>query len=90
MGEHDADMLSQVQNYRNVVLRYEALDEQIDRLLMAHNGNSDQLSAAERAEYRQLARQRDELFNEMRFMEQVLSLGEDGWETPLDHDESRA
>ena len=72
MGENDNDILQQVQYYRKVVLMYEALDEQIDTLIMAHGGTSDKMSPDDLAQYRNLARQRDELLNEMRTIEQKL------------------
>ncbi len=72
MGENDSDLLQQVQYYRKVVLMYEALDEQIDALIMAHGGTSDQMPWEDLRRYRDLARQRDELLNEMRTLEQQL------------------
>lgn len=64
--------LNRVQTYRELVLRYEALHAQINSLLHAHQGASEHMSPDELTHYRQLARQRDELFNEMRWMEQEL------------------
>lgn len=72
MGDNDSDLLQQVQQYRKVVLMYEALDEEIDTLIMAHGGTSDKMPAEDLQRYRSLARQRDELLNEMRTMEQQL------------------
>ncbi len=72
MGENDSDLLQQVQYYRKVVLMYEALDEEIDTLIMAHGGTSDQMPWEDLRRYRDLARQRDELLNEMRTLEQQL------------------
>ena len=72
MGENDSDLLQQVQYYRKVVLMYEALDEEIDALIMAHGGTSDQMPWEDLRRYRDLARQRDELLNEMRTLEQQL------------------
>ena len=66
MGDNDSDILQQVQYYRKVVLIYEALDEEIDKLIMAHGGTSDKMSPEDLERYRELARQRDELHNEMR------------------------
>lgn len=64
--------LQAVQNYRKLVLLYEAIDSQIDALIMAHNGVPERMNADERAQYRALARQRDEVLNEMRLLEQQL------------------
>jgi len=72
MGDNDSDILQQVQYYRKVVLMYEALDEEIDSLIMAHGGTSDKMPPADLERYRDLARQRDELLNEMRAIEQKL------------------
>lgn len=80
MGENDSDILQQVQYYRKVVLMYEALDEEIDTLIMAHGGTSDQMPPEDLERYRALARQRDELHNEMRTIEQQL-LDDDELET---------
>ncbi|MDZ4764618.1 MAG: hypothetical protein SGI73_08700 [Chloroflexota bacterium] len=72
-----SDLSNQVQTYRQLVLRYEALDEEIDALIMAHGGTSEKMPAADLRRYRDLARQRDELLNEMRLMEHQLLLDED-------------
>ncbi len=72
MGENDSDLLQQVQYYRKVVLKYEALDEEIDALIMAHGGTSDKMPPEDHDRYRELARQRDEFLNEMRTLEQQL------------------
>jgi hypothetical protein len=76
MPDDEKDALQQVQNYRKIVLQYEAVDAEIDTLIMTHGGASENLSDEERARYRQLANRRDELLNEMRLMERQL-LGED-------------
>lgn len=72
MGDNDNDILEQVQYYRKVVLQYEALDKEIDTLIMAHGGTSEQMPPEDLEKYRALARQRDELHNEMRAIEQHL------------------
>ncbi|HVU10059.1 MAG TPA: hypothetical protein VHD90_02225 [Phototrophicaceae bacterium] len=72
MAENDSDILQQVQYYRKVVLMYEALDAEIDSLIMAHGGTSDKMPPADLERYRDLARQRDELHNEMAEIEQKL------------------
>ncbi|GAB4526493.1 MAG: hypothetical protein OHK0046_43330 [Anaerolineae bacterium] len=70
----DPNMLDQVRNYRKIVLIYEALNNKIAELL--HEGGTEHLSAEALDEYRNLARQRDELQNELRWLEQQL-LNED-------------
>lgn len=72
MSENEGDVRRQVELYQQIVLRYEELDEQIDALLMAHDGRSDRMSPEDHARYRDLAQQRDELYNEMRALEQRL------------------
>ncbi len=72
MDDNDSEILLQVQYYRKVVLQYEALDKEIDTLIMAHGGTSDQMPPEDLEKYRALARQRDELHNEMRAIEQQL------------------
>jgi hypothetical protein len=79
MGDNDSDLLQQVQYYRKVVLMYEALDKEIDTLIMAHGGASENMPPEDHERYRDMARQRDELLNEMRTIEQQL-LDEDDLE----------
>ncbi len=72
MTDNDSDLKQQVAIYQRIVEQYEQLDEEIDNLLMAHDGRSDRMSAEDHARYRNLANQRDELYNEMRALEQSL------------------
>ncbi len=74
MSQDDRGALHQVQKYRKMVLLYEALDEEIDDLLTAHGGGTEHMSDIERTRYRELARKRDEVLNEMRILEQELHL----------------
>jgi hypothetical protein len=74
MSQDERGALHQVQKYRKMVLVYEALDEEIDELLMAHGGGTENMSDIELARYRELARKRDEVLNEMRILEQELHL----------------
>lgn len=81
MGELEDDsssVLHEVQEYRKIVLMYEATDAEIDKLIMAHGGSSDKMSPDDLARYRHLARQRDELLNEMRLLERRLLSDESG------------
>jgi len=71
MTENDESRRA-VEEYQRVVLAYETLDREIDTLLNAHRGNHDDMSAEELQRYRALARERDELYNTMRYMEQQL------------------
>ena len=70
------DLLDQVQTYRETVLAYEALNDEIHKLIMANGGGTEGMSADEVEHYRELARKRDETLSEMRWMEQLL-LSED-------------
>lgn len=77
MSENERNMLDQVEEYRKIVLLYEALDEEIDELLTAHGGHMDKMSADVLARYRQLARRRDDLLNQMRTLERQLDINDD-------------
>ncbi len=66
------NMLQEVTHYNELVQQYHALDEQIDDLIHAHQGHSENMSDESRETYRQLARERDDIFNQMRTMEQTL------------------
>jgi hypothetical protein len=66
------DMLQLVEKYNQLVQQYHALDEQIDTLLHDHQGHSENMSDAAMQQYRTLARERDDIFNAMRAMEQDL------------------
>jgi hypothetical protein len=64
--------LDLVQTYRKVVLEYEALDEEIDTLMAEHDGATEKMSEADLAHYRELARRRDDVYNQMKALEQQL------------------
>lgn len=66
------DMMDKVQNYQNVVLVYERLNSEINQLLTANNGATENMTKEDVARYRELARQRDEALNEMRILEKQL------------------
>ncbi len=55
-----------IRHYNELVRQYEALSQQIQQSLRKER------SDAELAQYRELARQRDELFSEIRAMEREL------------------
>lgn len=66
------DIRQQVIVYNELVQQYHALDEQIDDLIHAHDGHSENMTEQSREQYRQLARKRDDLFSQMRTIEQEL------------------
>jgi hypothetical protein len=68
--------LRDVQEYRKLVLLYEALDAEIDKLIMTYGGHSEDMPEADFDRYRSLAHRRDELQNDIRATEKRL-LGDD-------------
>jgi hypothetical protein len=64
--------LDQVQAYQKIVLDYEALDEEIDAFLAKHGGATERMSEEDLKRYRDLARRRDVIYNEMKALEQQL------------------
>ncbi len=66
------EQLRDVQEYRKLVLLYEALDAEIDKLIMTYGGHSEDMPEADFERYRILARQRDELQNDIRATEHRL------------------
>ncbi len=79
--KHPMSDKDRVQQYRELVLQYEALDEQVDALLARHSGLTDKMSDEDHAQYRELARRRDEVYNQMKEMEQSL-LGDENENNP--------
>ncbi len=63
-----------VQRYRELVGHYESLDKRIDELIMRHDGGTESMSAGDFEAYRELARRRTEVQNEMRILEQRLDI----------------
>ena len=78
MADEGRDLRQQVEDYRRIVLQYEAIDEEIDALLASHGGDAEAMSMEELERYRELARRRDDLFNEIRMLEQTLLHDESG------------
>ncbi len=72
MAQDENSTLHQVQNYRKLVLIYEALQKEINALIMGSGGNSEHMSVEDRTRYRELANRRDEVQNEIRYLEQRL------------------
>jgi hypothetical protein len=68
------DILKQVEKYNLLFEQYHILDEKIDSLLHDHQGYSENMSQEAMEQYRQLARERDDVFNAMRAMEEILFL----------------
>jgi hypothetical protein len=77
MAQSQPDPLVLVQKYQQLVIAYETLDHEIDHLIMAHGGTSDKMPPDALATYRQLARQRDDIQNEMRELEQELQFDDE-------------
>jgi len=77
MPEDKSDQLALVQQYQVLVEAYEALDRRIDEFVSAIRVPRDEMSAADLRRYRELARQRAELLNDMRLLEQQLDLSGD-------------
>jgi hypothetical protein len=77
MAEQNRDAIHKVQKYRKLVLVYEALDEEIDQLIMANGGHTEQMSVETMARYRTLAKRRDEVENDMRTLEQELQIDDE-------------
>jgi hypothetical protein len=74
MGEDDTQQ--RIQLYRELVLRYEKLDEDIDAYIARH-GSVEQMDSEYLAQYRKLAREREDMQNEMRVLEKQLKLDEE-------------
>jgi hypothetical protein len=68
----ETDNVDQVQEYRRLVLEYEALDEEIDVLLARHQGAAEKMSPDDLKQYREMARHRDDVYNQMKALEQQI------------------
>lgn len=75
MPAAERDPVAQTRKYRQLVEAYEALDRRIDEMLAA--SRDDEMSAADRRQYRQMARERGELLNDIRLLERELNLAGD-------------
>lgn len=67
-----AEEREQVQAYQKLVLAYEAKGEEIAGLMERNGGHTENMSEADMHLYRQLAQERDDLFNELKAMEAAL------------------
>ena len=72
MADERDSTQDKIQRYREIVLQYEEIDEEIDALIMASDGMPDKMSPEAKERYRTLAASRDELQNEMRWLERQL------------------
>jgi hypothetical protein len=72
MTDDDDSTLDKVQRYREIVIQYEELDSVIDALIMTAEGKPENMSPDDLQQYRDLAHKRDELQNEMRWLESQL------------------
>jgi hypothetical protein len=80
-GQPDPNDLDRVQAYQRLVLEYEALDEEVDKLLARHRGSTENMSDEDLARYRELARRRDDAYNRMKAVEREI-LDDDLGELP--------
>ncbi len=77
MSDDNQNPLTLIQEYQRLVLNYEALDKQIDNLIMANDGSMENMSEEEIAQYRQWAQERSEVLNDMRILEQQLNIDDE-------------
>lgn len=73
---NEDDTRAQVERYRLLVLSYEKLDKEIDELIMSYGGGTEKMPQEAVERYRELARQRTDLYNDIRWLEQQL-MGDD-------------
>jgi hypothetical protein len=73
----DGALPDNIVRYQQLVAVYEALDKQIDVLLASYKGRLDKMEGADKQNYRDMFRQRDEVLNEMRVLEQDLFDGDE-------------
>lgn len=59
----------QAQAYQAVVLAYEQVGSQIHALIQRYGGHSDAIPPDQMNHYRQLAAQRDDLYNQLKTIE---------------------
>jgi hypothetical protein len=71
------DDKGQVEQYRQFVLEYEQLDEEIDALLERNHGGTEDMSKDDYQHYKALATRRDEVYNDIKALESMLLNDED-------------
>ncbi|MBN1202763.1 MAG: hypothetical protein JXJ20_12995 [Anaerolineae bacterium] len=69
--------MDKVQEYRKLVIEYETLDEEIDKLFASHNGAAEQMSNEDYEHYRKLARSRDDVHNQLKALERQILLDDE-------------
>ena len=72
MNGDDDTTKGQVERYRLLVLSYEKLDKEIDELIMSYGGGTEKMPPEALAHYRDLARQRTDVQNDILWLEQRL------------------
>ena len=71
------DDKDQVEQYRQFVLEYERLDEEIDTLIERNHGGTEDMSKEDYQHYKELAARRDEIYNEIKALESTLLSDDD-------------
>lgn len=71
-NKQQEDVKVRIQAYRTIVEEYERLDNEIDTLITRNGGQSKNMSSDDLDLYRQLARKRRDIMNEMRLLERDL------------------
>lgn len=66
------DEKERIAHYNQIVAQYHAIHQQINNLLHTYDGGTKNMPETQIQHYRQLAQERDELYNEMRQLEQTL------------------
>ncbi len=64
--------IERVRQYKQLVLEYEALDEEIDTLLAQHGGATEKMPDEAYQRYRELANHRDYVYNQMKRLEREI------------------
>jgi hypothetical protein len=72
------DLHAVIARYQEIVLLYEALDESIDYLITEFGGMSENMPPEMVEVYRALAAQRDDAYNEVCTLGQMLALDDTG------------
>jgi hypothetical protein len=71
-NKQQEDVKARIQAYRTIVEEYERLDNEIDALITRNGGQSKNMSSTDLDLYRELARKRRDILNEMRLLERDL------------------
>ncbi len=69
------NLQERIAHYNDLVRQYEQLENEI-KLFLGTDGKTDELRADKLQKYRELANRRDDLFSEIRAIEQELFLDE--------------